>query len=137
MKGTEHFKKTIQDYLDNRAKSDTVFAVAYGNSEKSIDECINYIFKKVLETGCNGFENDEIFGFALHYYDEIDLTIDKDYSMRVIVNHIVELTDEEKAEAKEKAVREIINEEKNKLKSKSVLRAVPKAEDKAEQASLF
>ena len=29
MKGTEHFKKTIKAYLDNRASTDSLFAVSY------------------------------------------------------------------------------------------------------------
>ena len=29
MKGTEHFKQTIKEYLDGRAQTDELFAVSY------------------------------------------------------------------------------------------------------------
>lgn len=35
---------------------------------------------------------------ALHYYDEEDIDIGKPVSCKVVVNHTVELTEEEKAE---------------------------------------
>jgi hypothetical protein len=38
MKGTENFKRTIQDYLEVRAKTDELFAKAYAKPNKSIDE---------------------------------------------------------------------------------------------------
>ena len=70
MKGTDNFKRTIQDYLEVRAKTDELFSKSYAKTNKSIDECITYILNEVQRSGCNGFEDDEIFGMAVHYYDE-------------------------------------------------------------------
>ena len=43
MKGTEHFKKTIKAYLDNRASTDSLFAVSYAKENKNLDDCITFI----------------------------------------------------------------------------------------------
>ena len=41
---------------------------------------------------------------AVHYYDENDIEVGNPVSCQVSVNHIVELTEEEKAEARQRAV---------------------------------
>ena len=41
---------------------------------------------------------------AVHYYDEDDVEVGNPVSCQVSVNHIVELTEEEKAEARQRAV---------------------------------
>ena len=66
---------------------------------------MTYILNQVQESGCNGFEDDEIYGMAVHYYQEEDIEVGKsvDY-LQVAVNHVVELTDEEKAEARREAM---------------------------------
>ena len=40
MKGTDHFKRTIQMYLEQRAAEDELFAKNYHNPAKNIDDCI-------------------------------------------------------------------------------------------------
>ena len=48
---------------------------------------------------------------AVHYYDEDDLEVGKAISCQVAVNHIVELTEEEKAEARQEAIKQYQREE--------------------------
>lgn len=70
MKATNHFKNTIQNYLEQRAQTDALFEWTYTTKEnKNIDDCCTYILNEVLKSGCNGFADDEIFGMAVHYYD--------------------------------------------------------------------
>lgn len=68
MKGTDHFKRTIQMYLEQRAAEDVLFAKNYRNPAKNIDDCVTYILNYVHRSGCNGFTDGEIFGQAVHYY---------------------------------------------------------------------
>ena len=103
MKGTEKFKKVIKAYLDERAKKDELFAKSYAKEKKNIDDCITYILNYVQKSGCQGFADEEIFGLAVHYYDEDDIDVGKPVNCKVIVNHAVELTPEELAQAKEEA----------------------------------
>ena len=99
MNTTAHFKRTIQAYLEQRAAEDRLFAEAYRKDGKNIDDCITYILNSVKASGCNGFTDGEIYSMAVHYYDEDDIEVGNPISCQVCVNHIVELTEEEKAEA--------------------------------------
>ena len=94
--GTDYFKLTIHNYLDARAREDELFAPRYANPKKNIDDCCTFIINQVRQSGCNGFADEEIYSMALHYYDEEDIDIGKPVSCKVVVNHTVELTEEEK-----------------------------------------
>lgn len=65
---TDYFKLTIQSYLEQRAIADELFAPVYAKPNKNINDCITYILNYVKESGINGFADDEIYSFALHYY---------------------------------------------------------------------
>ena len=142
MKGTEAFKQTIKAYLDERAEKDELFAISYAKEGKSIDECCNYIFNQVQKSGCCGFTDDEIFGMAVHYYDEDIKKEDcKTINGNVVVNHQVELTEAEKAEARENAKKKYEAEQLAEIKRKEEER-LKKAKERqaqvaANQPSLF
>lgn len=131
MKTTDHFKNTIKSYLDKRAQEDPLFSEKYSNEKKNIDDCVTYILNTVQTTGCNGFTDDEVYGMAVHYYDEESIDIGKEISCRVAVNHTVELTDEEKQEARQKA----IDQYQDDIRKKELERKQKKQEKKAEEVS--
>lgn len=117
MKATTHFKNTIQNYLEQRAQTDAMFEWAYTTKEnKNIDDCCTYILNQVKESGCNGFADDEIFGMAVHYWDEDNIDIGKPINCHIAVNHIVELTEEEKEQARKDAIEKVHNEAYNKMR---------------------
>jgi len=135
MKGTESFKKVISDHLNKMTEDDAQFAEKLRNPQKNIDDCVTYILNTVQKSGCNGFSDDEIFGMAIHYYDEADLKPGAKVNCNVVVNHKVELTPEEIEEAKKKAREKVIADEAERLRKKP---AVKKPEpEKVEQPSLF
>ena len=110
MKVSTHFQTAIQSYLEQRAEYDELFARSYRNPLKNIEDCITYILNYVQKSGCNGFDDDGIFGQAVHYYDEADIEVGKPIDCKVIVNHHVELTEEEKTEARKEAIKRAENE---------------------------
>lgn len=118
-KGTEQFKATIQEYLEYRASTDELFATRYADPKKNMDDCITYILNEVQRSGCNGFDDDEIYSMAMHYYDEEEIEVGKAVDCRVVVNHMVELTEDEKQEARQNALRQYQNEELKKLQSRN------------------
>lgn len=134
MKATDYFKQTIQTYLEQRAESDTLFAPRYHNPRKSIDDCITYILNEVRRSGCNGFADYEIYSMALHYYDEEDIDIGKPINCKVVVNHTIELTEEEKQQAHEQALRRAEQEAYNKLTQR---KGATKKEPAPQMAMLF
>ena len=105
MKVSAPFKNAIQSYLEQRAEYDELFARSYRNPLKNIEDCITYILNEVQKSGISGFDDDEVFSMAVHYYDEADIEIGKPIECKVVVNHHVELTEEEKAQARKEAVK--------------------------------
>lgn len=136
MKVSIHFKNEIQNYLEQRAEYDELFAHSYRNPLKNIEDCLTYILTYVQKSGCNGFSDDEIFGQAVHYYDEVDIEIGKPIDCKVVVNHMVELTVEEKEQARRDAVKRIENEAYAKMKQHRERTTAKKVEVKP-QATLF
>jgi|SRR5690606_17144895 len=120
MKGSDIFKITIQNYLNERAEIDELFAESLKNPKKSIDDCITYILNTVKDSGNNGFDDSEIFNMAIHYYDEDDVKVGEPITgVSIVSNHHVELSPEEIQEAKERAKEQVLREEANRLKGKT------------------
>jgi hypothetical protein len=115
MKASNHFKNTIKAYLDQRAENDALFSLQYSKPEKNIDDCVTYILNTVQKSGCNGFADDEIYSMAVHYYDEDNIDIGNPVNCQVVVNHVVELTEEEKQQAHKEALQRVQNEAYAKL----------------------
>ena len=138
MKTTDHFKRTIQMHLEQRAAEDALFAKNYRNPAKNIDDCVTYILNYVQKSGCNGFTDGEIYGQAVHYYDENEIEVGKPVQCQVAVNHVVELTAEEKAEARQKAIRQYQDEEVRRLQNRNKPRTTNKATTQPiQEPSLF
>lgn len=137
MKGTDQFKNTIKAYLDERAKTDALFAETYAKPGKNIDDCVTFILNQVKASGCNGFADDEIYSLAVHYYDEDNIDVGSPMNCQVVVNHQVVLTDEEKAEARKEAIVRFREEElrKMQLRKSKTKPASPQSDEP--QPSLF
>lgn len=136
MKGTEHFKRTVQAFLEQRAAEDELFAVNYRNPAKNMDDAITYVLNYVQKSGCNGFSDDEIFGQFIHYFDETDIEIGKPIDCKVVVNRHIELTAEEKIEARQKAIRQYQEEELRKMQNRNKAKTTTKQTTEV-QPSLF
>lgn len=138
MKGTQHFKEIIKNFLDNRAKEDELFRAKYETTTRTIDDVVNYIFTEVQKSGCCGFSDMEVFSMAVHAIDEPTLEIGKPTACSVVVNRHIELTDEEKAEQKALALKRYQEEELRKIQLRhSKPKAVKPQENKQPELSLF
>jgi len=116
MKSTDSFKKVIQSHIDSVAAKDPDFAEKVKDPKKNIDDCITYILNQVKKSGFNGFEDQEIFGMAVHYYDEENVKVGAPVSAKVVVNHHVELSPEEIEEARKAALEKVMKEEEEKIR---------------------
>ena len=109
------FETSIKNFLDDLAKEDELFAKTYFKPNKSIKECCRYIYQQVEKARsgnarCVACEDDEIYGLAIHYYDEDD----------------IEVTG---SKAKVEEVKHAGTPKKSKAKSKPKLEIVPKTEE--------
>ena len=138
MQGTEKFKVAIKTYLDKIAQEDTLFRAKYETTSRTIDDVVTYILNEVKASGCNGFADAEIYSMAVHVIDEPTLEIGKPIKCNVVVNHHVELTEEEKAQQRELALKRFQDEELRKLQTRnSKPKAVKPQENKQPELSLF
>ena len=122
--------------MEQRAAEDELFAKNYHNPAKNIDDCITYILNYVQKSGCNGFSDGEIYGQAVHYYDENEIEVGNPLQCQIAVNHVVELTAEEKAEARQRAIRQYQDEELRKMQNRQRARAAKPQKPQVEP-SLF
>lgn len=136
-------KTKIKNYLDERAKNDELFAKAYTKSNKSIDECYKYVLGEARKKGTAvGMTAEEVFGLAVHYYDEDEIKInpvsgyvqasasDDDETKEV------KLTAEEEKQAREEAIHRLAEEQYRKMK-KRPQRARKEENESVQQMSLF
>lgn len=138
MSGTEQFTRTISEYLNLRAATDPLFAPNLAKPHKNIEDCITYILKQVQQSGCNGFEDDEIYSMAVHYYDEDDLEVGSRVACHVVVNHTIVLSEEEKAEARKQAIQQYQAQELRRLQEpRQVKTKASTNSEQAPQPSLF
>lgn len=86
MKGSETFKKVIKAYLDKRAAEDELFAKDYAKPGKNIDDCCDFIISEVKKSGRQGFDDDEIYGIAIHYYNEEEVSFTKNQNCTIVTN---------------------------------------------------
>lgn len=120
MKATSNFMKAIEAFIEREKQTDELFAKCVEEQpEKTIEGCVNYILKTVKDSGIAGWTDEEIFGMAKHFFDERDLKDPGAIKARVVVNHQVELSEEEKKSAKEKALKDYQEAERKKLEEKA------------------
>ena len=154
MASNESFKQAIKAYLDKRAEEDSLFAPKYANEKKSIDECCSYIMGEARKRGnAVAISDEEVYGMAVHYYDALN---DSDLDDAVFyydeddikINRLpagektsvsssakpVELTEEDKKAARDKAIARLAEEQYQTLRKKNVRK---KADDNVQQMSLF
>ncbi len=136
-KGTRAFNDTIKAYLEERAENDALFAVKFANPSKSVEDCVTYIINQVQKSGCNGFEDAEIYGMAVHYWEENEIEVGKPINCKVVVNHTVELTEEEKEQARQDAINRLRDEEMAKMRRPSQPKKATEKETANVQPSLF
>ena len=117
MNGTKAFQDTIAQYLMKRAENDPLVAVKLSNPSKTMEQCCAYIIGEVKKSGCCGFADDEIFGMAMHYWEEPEIEVSNNIpNCQVVVNHVVELTEEEKEQARQDAINKLRDEEMAKMR---------------------
>lgn len=108
------FEQTIKDYLDDRAANDPLFRPVYEQEGKSIKECAKFIYGLVKESGRAGFNDEEVYGMAVHYYQE-KVEVSDIATPDVVINRQIDLTQEEKEQMRKKIIDEAVERERRSL----------------------
>ncbi|KAF2508711.1 hypothetical protein EYY60_16450 [Flavobacterium zhairuonense] len=85
MKASENFKTAIENYLNQTALADVVFAQEFAKESKNLESCCNYIFGEVKKTGLCAFDNQEIFDMAVRYYTDDSIGQPQPVNCKVVV----------------------------------------------------
>lgn len=98
-------KQVIQSYLEERAKRNPLFATSYAKPNKKIDECYDYIISQAKKRGGSVvcMSDDEVFGLAVHYYDEDDIKVSKQNNYKVSAGNVKKEASTEQPEIKKSA----------------------------------
>ena len=136
------FITRIKEHLDSVAAVDPVFADKYGSKSKTLDQCCDFICTQVKKSGRTAFADEEIFGMAVHYYDEEnpgEITDGASAGCNVVCSTPeYELSEIEKEQARQKALDEYRRGLVEDMKKSSV-RSRPKSRKEvlSETPSLF
>ena len=130
MTGTELFEERIKAFLDEQAAQDAAFAEKLNNDKRTIKDCAAWMIEKLAtdfqKTGKMGYDDSEIYGLALHFYDEPNLKAKGNCNFQGLImsNRPAtqeykprELTDEEKARLDEAAREQYQREQVQKLRN--------------------
>ena len=125
------FEKTIKAFLDKKSSEDADFKAKYeaalaepeekGKRKKDVTACCNYIISEVRKTGRSGFDDAEIYGMALHFYDEKEVTApdgNAQKGVQVVVNTKIELTKADKERIEKEAREKVEAEDRAKAEKK-------------------
>ena len=109
------FEKAIKAFLDDKAGKDPAFAEKYRSEKKNITDCCKFIIAEVKKS-CKGNEaactDEYVYGLAMHYYDEENIKApDNAPSCRVIVPGDIKLSEADRTEAREEALRRLKEQE--------------------------
>ena len=74
---------------------------------------------------------------AVHYYEENEIEVGKPIDCQVVVNHTVELTEEEKEQARQDAINRLRDEEMAKMRRPIQPKKASEKNPQVEQPSLF
>jgi hypothetical protein len=124
------FQIAIRAYLDALAKHDEQFAIKYKNESKSVAECCTYILNQVKKSNRIGFDDPEIFGMAVHYYDEADIPqedLKPVGNCRAVINTKLEKPKPQKTESKKSEKKGTKAEPKSEAKKAIVTKPITPA----------
>lgn len=117
-------KQKIKEALEIEAKNNPLFLEKLNDKNKDIDKCWDYICSQAQKSKANCLHHSQIYRFAIDYYnDDIGKVKKVNVNGKLALENNDEeelygecITDEDRKNAKEKALKRIEEDEYNKLK---------------------
>lgn len=139
-KAADPLMEPVRRYLENRAAEDPQFAQKFKNPKKSLKECCRYLYgearKRAGGSTCVYIAPEEVYGRAVHYYDEDDIKVSgsgytgKATAAPAPAPKPVELTADQKAAAEKRALEAYEAEARKKIEEREKAKAKAAAEKK-------
>lgn len=113
----KQFEEAIRKHLEQLAERDELFRSVFAKENKSIEECCRYILSEARKRGTAvAMSDEEVYGLALHYYDEDNLRVPSAAAVARVATPEVKLSKKEKEEIETQARLNYENECRLKLK---------------------
>ena len=110
MKSNDSAIRTMQEMLQQKCIEEPSFALKMASPSKSMDGAINYLCQQVQKSGLTCLDNQSVASILYHYFDEADIEEVKNINCNIVVSK-PELSEEDKAELREQAMKEYKEEQ--------------------------
>ena len=111
----------IRNYMEERCASDPILAIKYADPNRSIEKALNFVASEVQKSGLTIMDSESVLGLVMHYYDE-NLEDVPNVNCKIAVAK--ELTDTEKAEAREQAMEQYKEEQLREIRRQNQPKAI-------------
>jgi hypothetical protein len=129
MIGSDIFTERIQEFIDKQVAEDAAFAEKVRSTKRTVKDCATWMIEQLAQdfqkTGKMGYDDSEIYGLALHFFDEPNLKAKGNLNFQGLImsNRPAtrpykpkELSDEEKARLDVAAREQYKNEQLRKMR---------------------
>ena len=127
MKTTNHFKRTIQMVFGATCSGRCALCQEIPQPCQKHRRLRDLHSELCAEKRLQRLHGRGDIGQAVHYYDENEIEVGQPIQCQIAVNHVVELTAEEKAEARQNAIRQyqdgLMREMQNRHKPRTATKA--------------
>lgn len=111
MNGNDSAIRAMQQILQEHLLTEPAFAVKLANPQRRIEKAIAYVCNSVKEMGVCVLDDATVKNLLLHYYDgDVEEDSIKSINCNIVVSK-PELSDDDKAELREQAMREYKEEQ--------------------------
>ena len=110
MKSNDSAIRAMQEMLQQKCIEEPSFALKMASPSKSMEGAINYLCQQVQKSGLTCLDNQSVASILYHYFDEADIEEVKNVNCNIVVSK-PELSDEDKAELREQAMKEYKEEQ--------------------------
>ena len=111
MKSNDSAIRAIQELLQKKCLEEPAFALKLANPNRSMESAMNYLCGQIQKMGVCMVDDTTVMNLIIHYYDgDVEEDSIKPINCNIVVSK-PELSDEDKAELREQAMKEYKEEQ--------------------------
>ncbi len=118
MKSSTSAIEVMQQMLQERCIAEPMFAIKMANPSKSMEGAINYLCSQIQKSGLCVVDDATVMNLLVHYFDENEIEEGAKVNCNIVVSK-PELSEEDKANLKEKAMEQYKEEQLRELRRQS------------------
>lgn len=127
MKSNDSAIRAMQELLMARCKEEPDFLLKMSRPDKSMDKAVNYVCNCIKEMGVCVVDDNTVLGLLSDYFDgDVDDVKCKSINCNIVVSK-PQLSDEDKAELREQAMKEYKEEQLRQIRRENQPKPQPKA----------